>query len=194
MPSDKKRRSIIFSAPSGAGKTTIVRHLLGLPELNLAFSVSATTRALRGSEEHGHDYYFLSQSEFQTHIENGDLVEWEEVYPGKFYGTLKSELERLWEQGKTVVFDVDVVGGSNLKNVLGEDALAIFIQPPSLDVLRSRLEGRGTETQERIEERMAKASWEMEQKVHFDRILINDDLLRACETAADWIEAYTLER
>lgn len=194
MPSDKKRRSVIFSAPSGAGKTTIVRHLLGLPELNLAFSVSATTRALRGSEVHGHDYYFLSQSEFQTHIENGDLVEWEEVYPGKFYGTLKSELERLWEQGKTVVFDVDVVGGSNLKNVLGEDALAIFIQPPSLDVLRSRLEGRGTETQERIEERMAKASWEMEQKVHFDRILINDDLLHACETAADWIEAYTLER
>jgi len=194
MPSDKKRRSIIFSAPSGAGKTTIVRHLLGLPELNLAFSVSATTRALRGSEEHGHDYYFLSQSEFQTHIENGDLVEWEEVYPGKFYGTLKSELERLWEQGKTVVFDVDVVGGSNLKNVLGEEALAIFIQPPSLDVLRSRLEGRGTETQERIEERMAKASWEMEQKVHFDRILINDDLLRACETAEDWIKAYTLER
>lgn len=194
MPSDKKRRSVIFSAPSGAGKTTIVRHLLGLPELNLAFSVSATTRALRGSEVHGHDYYFLSQSEFQTHIENGDLVEWEEVYPGKFYGTLKSELERLWEQGKTVVFDVDVVGGSNLKNVLGEDALAIFIQPPSLDVLRSRLEGRGTETQERIEERMAKASWEMEQKVHFDRILINDDLLRACETASDWIEAYTLER
>jgi len=194
MPSDKKRRSVIFSAPSGAGKTTIVRHLLGLPELNLAFSVSATTRALRGSEVHGHDYYFLSQSEFQTHIENGDLVEWEEVYPGKFYGTLKSELERLWEQGKTVVFDVDVVGGSNLKNVLGEDALAIFIQPPSLDVLRSRLEGRGTETQERIEERMAKASWEMEQKVHFDRILINDDLLRACETAEDWIKAYTLER
>lgn len=194
MPSDKKRRSVIFSAPSGAGKTTIVRHLLGLPELNLAFSVSATTRALRGIEVHGHDYYFLSQSEFQTHIENGDLVEWEEVYPGKFYGTLKSELERLWEQGKTVVFDVDVVGGSNLKNVLGEDALAIFIQPPSLDVLRSRLEGRGTETQERIEERMAKASWEMEQKVHFDRILINDDLLRACETASDWIEAYTLER
>ena len=194
MPSDRKRRSVIFSAPSGAGKTTIVRHLLGLPELNLAFSVSATTRALRGSEVHGHDYYFLSQSEFQTHIENGDLVEWEEVYPGKFYGTLKSELERLWEQGKTVVFDVDVVGGSNLKNVLGENALAIFIQPPSLDVLRSRLEGRGTETQERIEERMAKASWEMEQKVHFDRILINDDLLRACETAADWIKAYTLER
>jgi len=194
MPSERKRRSVIFSAPSGAGKTTIVRHLLGLPELNLAFSVSATTRALRGSEVHGHDYYFLSQSEFQTHIENGDLVEWEEVYPGKFYGTLKSELERLWEQGKTVVFDVDVVGGSNLKNVLGEDALAIFIQPPSLDVLRSRLEGRGTETQERIEERMAKASWEMEQKVHFDRILINDDLLRACETAEDWIKAYTLER
>ena len=194
MPSDKKRRSVIFSAPSGAGKTTIVRHLLGLPELNLAFSVSATTRALRGSEVHGHDYYFLSQSEFHTHIENGDLVEWEEVYPGKFYGTLKSELERLWEQGKTVVFDVDVVGGSNLKNVLGEDALAIFIQPPSLDVLRSRLEGRGTESPERIDERMAKASWEMEQKGHFDRILINDDLLRACETAADWIEAYTLER
>jgi len=194
MPSDKKRRSVIFSAPSGAGKTTIVRHLLGLPELNLAFSVSATTRALRGIEVHGHDYYFLSQSEFQKHIENDDLVEWEEVYPGKFYGTLKSELERLWEQGKTVVFDVDVVGGSNLKNVLGEEALAIFIQPPSLDVLRSRLEGRGTETQERIEERMAKASWEMEQKVHFDRILINDDLLRACETAEDWIKAYTLER
>jgi guanylate kinase len=194
MPSERKRRSVIFSAPSGAGKTTIVRHLLGLPELNLAFSVSATTRALRGSEVHGHDYYFLSQSEFQKHIENDDLVEWEEVYPGKFYGTLKSELERLWEQGKTVVFDVDVVGGSNLKNVLGEDALAIFIQPPSLDVLRSRLEGRGTETQERIEERMAKASWEMEQKVHFDRILINDDLLRACETAEDWIKAYTLER
>ena len=193
MPSDKKRRSVIFSAPSGAGKTTIVRHLLGLPELNLAFSVSATTRALRGSEVHGHDYYFLTESEFRSHIENGDLVEWEEVYPGKFYGTMKSELDRLWEQGKIVVFDVDVVGGANLKNVLGEEALAIFIQPPSLDALRSRLEGRGTETPERIDERMAKASWEMEQKGHFDRILINDDLSRACDTAAKWVKAYTLD-
>lgn len=147
MPSNSTGKAVIFSAPSGSGKTTIVRRLLEDAQLNLAFSVSATTRPPRGKEVHGHDYYFLSSDEFNAQIASGGLVEWEEVYPGKFYGTLTSELNRLWDAGKTVVFDVDVVGGANLREKLGERALAIFIQAPSLDVLRERLERRGTKRQ-----------------------------------------------
>lgn len=190
MPSETPGKAVIFSAPSGAGKTTIVRRLLCHPELNLAFSVSATTRPPRGQEVDGVDYHFLSESAFKERIEAGALVEWEEVYPGKFYGTLQSELERLWAAGKTVLFDVDVVGGANLKKVLGERALAIFIQPPSLEVLRHRLESRGTDAPERIEERMAKAGWELEQSAHFDKVLINDDLETACDEALQWLKSY----
>lgn len=190
MCSDVSGKSVIFSAPSGAGKTTIVRHLLAQPELALAFSVSATTRPPRGNEVDGQDYFFLTEAEFKHHIDSGLLVEWEEVYPGKFYGTLKSELERLWLAGKTVLFDVDVVGGANLRQTLGERALAIFIQPPSLEVLNQRLQQRGTESPERIAERMAKAGWELEQRDKFDRVLINDDLELACATALKWVAEY----
>lgn len=190
MPSNTQGKAVIFSAPSGAGKTTIVRHLLECPELNLAFSVSATTRKPRGIEQDGVDYYFLSVEAFQARIDSGALVEWEEVYPGKFYGTLQAELERLWAAGKTVVFDVDVVGGANLRRLLGDRALAIFIQPPSLKVLRQRLESRGTDDPERIEERLAKAKWELEQHVHFDKVLINDDLTTAQAQAVEWLKAY----
>ena len=191
MPSDSTGKAVIFSAPSGAGKTTIVRHLLGHSELNLAFSISATTRPPRGAEVDGVDYHFLTEPAFRERIDTGALLEWEEVYPGKFYGTLHAELERLWSEGKTVLFDVDVVGGTNLKKALGDRALAIFIQPPSLEVLRHRLESRGTDAPERIDERMAKAGWELEQSGHFDRVLINDDLDTACEEALQWLTAYT---
>ena len=191
MPSDTHGKAVIFSAPSGAGKTTIVRHLLGHPELNLAFSVSATTRPPRGTEQDGVDYHFLTVEAFKERIDAGALLEWEEVYPGKFYGTLHTELERLWAEGKTVVFDVDVVGGANLRRMLGDSALAIFIQPPSLEVLRHRLESRGTDAPERIEERLAKAQWELEQHVHFDKVLINDDLTTAQAQALEWLKAYT---
>jgi len=191
MPSDTHGKAVIFSAPSGAGKTTIVRHLLGHPELNLAFSISATTRPPRGTEQDGVDYHFLTVEAFKARIDSGALLEWEEVYPGKFYGTLHAELERLWAAGKTVVFDVDVVGGANLRRLLGDSALAVFIQPPSLEVLRQRLERRGTDAPERIEERLAKAEWELEQHVHFDKVLINDDLAAAQAQALEWLRAYT---
>ncbi len=191
MPSDTHGKAVIFSAPSGAGKTTIVRHLLGHPELNLAFSISATTRPPRGTEQDGVDYYFLTVEAFKARIDSGAFLEWEEVYPGKFYGTLHAELERLWAAGKTVVFDVDVVGGANLRRLLGDSALAVFIQPPSLEVLRQRLERRGTDAPERIEERLAKAQWELEQHVHFDKVLINEALAPAQAQALEWLEAYT---
>ena len=191
MPSDTHGKAVIFSAPSGAGKTTIVRHLLGHPELNLAFSISATTRPPRGTEQDGVDYYFLTVEAFKARIDSGAFLEWEEVYPGKFYGTLHAELERLWAAGKTVVFDVDVVGGANLRRLLGDSALAVFIQPPSLDVLRQRLESRGTDAPERIEERLAKAQWELEQHVYFDKVLINDDLADAQAQALEWLKVYT---
>lgn len=191
MPSDTHGKAVIFSAPSGAGKTTIVRHLLGHPELNLAFSISATTRPPRGTEQDGVDYYFLTVEAFKARIDSGAFLECEEVYPGKFYGTLHAELERLWAAGKTVVFDVDVVGGANLRRLLGDSALAVFIQPPSLEVLRQRLERRGTDAPERIEERLAKAQWELEQHVHFDKVLINEALAPAQAQALEWLKAYT---
>jgi guanylate kinase len=137
------------------------------------------------------DYHFLTVEAFKERIDAGALLEWEEVYPGKFYGTLHTELERLWAAGKTVVFDVDVVGGANLRRLLGDSTLAIFIQPPSLEVLRHRLESRGTDDLDRIEERLAKAQWELEQHVHFDKVLINDDLTTAQAQALEWLKAYT---
>ncbi len=170
-----QNKLIIVSAPSGAGKTTIVRHLLSLP-LPLAFSVSATSRAPRTGEVNGRDYYFLSTEAFRQKIEAGEFLEWEEVYPGTYYGTLKSEVERIWNDGKSVVFDVDVVGGLNIKKAYGDKALAIFIQPPSVEVLRQRLRNRSTESEEKIATRIAKAEYELSFAPQFDLVLINNIL------------------
>ena len=170
---------IIFSAPSGAGKSTIVNHILGLhPELE--FSISATSRAPRGQEKHGAEYYFFTADEFRQMIAEDKFVEHEEVYPGSFYGTLRSEVERIWAKGHAIVFDIDVQGGVNLKRIFGDQAFSIFIQAPSVEVLRERLSGRGTDTDEAIERRVAKAASEMEFAAgKFDHVLVNDDLASA---------------
>ena len=167
---------VIFSAPSGAGKSTIVNHLLGIhPELE--FSISATSRAPRGQEQHGKEYYFFSADEFRQMIAEDKFVEYEEVYAGSFYGTLRSEVERIWAKGHAIVFDIDVQGGVNLKRIFGDKALSVFIQAPSVEVLRERLVGRGTDTEEAIERRVAKAASEMEFAAgKFDHVLINDNL------------------
>ena len=170
---------IIFSAPSGAGKSTIVNHILGLhPEIE--FSISATSRAPRGEEKHGVEYYFFTADEFRQMIAEDKFVEHEEVYPGSFYGTLKSEVERIWAKGHVIIFDIDVQGGVNLKRIFGDQALSVFIQAPSVEVLRRRLVGRGTDTQEAIERRVAKAQSEKEfASAKFDYVLVNDDLATA---------------
>ena len=170
---------VIFSAPSGAGKSTIVNHLLGIhPELE--FSISATSRAPRGQEQHGREYYFFSADDFRQMIAEDKFVEYEEVYAGSFYGTLRSEVERIWAKGHAIVFDIDVQGGVNLKRIFGDKALSVFIQAPSVEVLRERLVGRGTDTEEAIERRVAKAASEMEFAAgKFDYVLINDDLATA---------------
>ena len=167
---------VIFSAPSGAGKSTIVNHLLGIhPELE--FSISATSRAPRGQEQHGKEYYFFSADDFRQMIAEDKFVEYEEVYAGSFYGTLRSEVERIWAKGHAIVFDIDVQGGVNLKRIFGNKALSVFIQAPSVEVLRERLVGRGTDTEEAIERRVAKAASEMEFAAgKFDHVLINDNL------------------
>ena len=174
---------IIFSAPSGAGKSTIVNHLLGLhPELE--FSISATSRAPRGQEKHGVEYYFFSAEDFRNMIAEDKFVEYEEVYAGSFYGTLKSEVERIWAKGHAIVFDIDVQGGVNLKRIFGDQAFSIFIQAPSVDILRERLIGRGTDTEEAIEKRVAKAASEMEFAAgKFDHVLVNDNLQTALAEA-----------
>ena len=174
---------IIFSAPSGAGKSTIVNHLLGLhPELE--FSISATSRAPRGQEQHGVEYYFFAADDFRRMIAEDKFVEYEEVYAGSFYGTLRSEVERIWAKGHVIIFDIDVQGGVNLKRIFGEKAFSIFIQAPSVEVLRERLVGRQTDTLEAIEKRVAKASSEMEFAAgKFDYTLINDDLQTALSEA-----------
>lgn len=166
---------VIISAPSGAGKTTIVRHLLA-SGLNLAFSVSATTRAPRGTEADGLDYFFMSVPEFRKRIENNEFVEWEEVYKDLLYGTLKSEIERIWAKGNHVLFDVDVNGGLTLKKIFREKAIAIFIMPPSVEELENRLKDRGTDSEEKIRMRIDKAVEELKPADQFDDILINDDL------------------
>jgi guanylate kinase len=174
---------IIFSAPSGAGKSTIVNHILGIRN-DLEFSISATSRAPRGQEKHGVEYYFFSADEFRKMIEEDKFVEHEEVYPGSFYGTLKSEVERIWAKGNAIVFDIDVQGGVNLKRIFGEQALSVFIQAPSVEILRKRLIGRGTDTMEAIEKRVAKAESEMEFAAgKFDYVLVNDDLQTALAEA-----------
>ena len=169
---------IIFSAPSGAGKSTLINYLMQ-QGLSLSFSVSATSRAPRGTEQHGKEYYFLTTEEFRERIIEGDFLEYEEVYPGKYYGTLKSEVERLRSEGKHVIFDVDVVGGVNIKRFYGEDALSIFIKPPSVNVLRERLVGRGTDAPEVIATRIAKAVQELSYAPKFDKIVVNDNLEQA---------------
>lgn len=168
-------RYIIVSAPSGAGKTTIVRHLLSLP-LGLRFSVSATSRAPREGEMNGRDYFFFDENDFRQKISENAFLEWEEVYPGIFYGTLASEVGRILDEGHTAIFDVDVVGGLNLKKLFGEQALAIFIRPPSVDALLERLRTRSTETENKIATRIAKAEYELGFAAGFDKILFNDKL------------------
>lgn len=168
---------LIVSAPSGSGKSTIVHYLMEEhPEFRLAFSVSATSRPPRGKEQDGVDYYFLSPEEFRQHIQNGDFLEYEEVYEDRLYGTLKSQVEEKLAAGKNVVFDVDVKGGINIKRYYGDKALSIFIQPPSIEVLRERLIGRATDEIGQIKERLAKAEYEMSFAPQFDRIIVNDDL------------------
>ena len=171
-------KGIIFSAPSGSGKSTIVNHILGLyPELE--FSVSATSRAPRGREQDGREYYFFTADRFREMIEEGKFVEYEEVYPGSFYGTLKSEVERIWQKGHVIIFDVDVKGGVNLKRIFGDKALSVFISAPSVEVLRDRLEKRATDSPEAIAGRVAKAAEEMTYAGQFDYVLVNDDLEKA---------------
>ena len=180
---------IIFSAPSGAGKTTIVRHLLER-DLNLEFSVSATSRAKRHTETQGKDYYFISEEEFRIKIANNEFLEWEEVYHGTFYGTLKSEVERIRQNGKNVIFDVDVVGGCNIKNYYGDEALAVFVQPPSVEELRNRLISRSTDSMEVIEKRLQKAAFELTFANQFDCIIVNNQLDKALEKAEKCINEF----
>jgi guanylate kinase len=174
--SGKGGKAIIFSAPSGSGKTTIVHHLLN-KNSDLGFSISAATRDKRGrKEENGKDYYFLTPEEFKHKIDADEFVEWEEVYAGNFYGTLKSEVERIWSEGKNVIFDVDVKGGINLKKYFGDKALAIFVKVPSMEILKERLKDRGTESEESLSRRIFKANFEMSFQDKFDAVLLNEDL------------------
>ncbi|WKB79840.1 guanylate kinase [Cellulophaga omnivescoria] len=186
----KGGKLIIFSAPSGSGKTTIVRHLLAKEHLNLAFSVSATSRPKRGKEKNGEHYYFLSLSEFKNHIKNDDFLEWEEVYRDNFYGTLKTEVERLWAEGKNVIFDIDVVGGLRIKKKFPEQTLAVFVKPPSIDELKIRLKKRSTESDDKINMRIAKASVELATAPQFDTVIKNYDLDTALAEAEKLVEDF----
>ena len=180
---------VIFSAPSGSGKTTIVRALLArYPQLE--FSVSATSRAPRGTETDGVDYHFLTPEAFMQAVADDRFVEWEEVYAGTCYGTLRSEVERIWAKGHTILFDVDVIGGLNLRRIFGDDACAIFIMPPSIEVLRQRLEGRGTDAPEVIERRLEKAAFELTKAPEFDRVVLNDRLDEAIAEASQILENF----
>lgn len=182
---------VIFSAPSGSGKSTIINYLLN-QGLRLKFSISATSRAPRGEEQDGREYYFLSPEEFRQRIEAGDFLEYEEVYKDKYYGTLKSEVERILASGDNVIFDVDVVGGCNIKQFYGSRALSVFIQPPSIDELRRRLESRGTDAPDVIESRLAKAQYELSFSPRFDVVIVNDDLARAEAEALRCIQNFLL--
>ncbi len=186
----KQGKLIVFSAPSGSGKTTIVRHLLKDDNLNLAFSISATSREKRGTEEHGKDYYFLSLKDFKQHIKDDNFLEWEEVYRDNFYGTLKSEVERLWALGKNVIFDIDVSGGLRIKRKFPEQTLAVFVKPPSIDELKIRLKKRKTESEDKINMRIAKASAELATAPLFDVIIENDNLEKALTEAENLVGAF----
>ncbi len=183
----KGGKLIVFSAPSGSGKTTIVQYLLKQPELNLEFSVSATSRNPREGEVAGKDYYFISLKEFKQHIKNNDFLEWEEVYRDNFYGTLKTEIERIWAKGKNVIFDIDVVGGLRIKKKFPKETLAVFVKPPSVDELKIRLKKRKTESEEKINMRIAKASVEMATAPQFDYIIENDQLEKALREAKELV-------
>ena len=186
----EKGKLIVFSAPSGSGKTTIVRHLLGIPELNLEFSISATSREPRGEEIHGKDYYFISLSEFKNHIKANDFLEWEEVYRDNFYGTLKSEIERIWALGKNVIFDIDVAGGLRIKSKFPTETIAVFVKPPSIDELKIRLKKRSTESDDKINMRIAKASVELATAPQFDKIIKNYDLDVAKEEVYQLVKSF----
>ncbi len=183
---------VIFSAPSGSGKSTIVKYLL-TRGLGLEFSISATCRAPRGEEQNGREYFFFSPEEFKSKVANNEFLEWEEVYPGCCYGTLKSEVERIWAKGNTVVFDVDVIGGLNIKKIFGEQALSIFIEAPSIEILRKRLVGRGTDSMDKIDQRVAKAEYEMTFAPQFDTIVVNDKVEDAYADAERVIRKFISE-
>lgn len=190
---NKGGKLIVFSAPSGSGKTTIVRHLLGIEELNLEFSISAATRAPRGEEVSGKDYYFMSIEDFKKHIKAEDFVEWEEVYRDNFYGTLKSEVERIWALGKNVIFDIDVAGGLRIKHKFPEQTLAVFVKPPSVDELKRRLKERSTESDDKINMRIAKAHVELATAPQFDTIIKNYDLDIAKQEAYELVKKFVTE-
>ncbi len=185
-----KGKLIVFSAPSGSGKTTIVKHLLEQPELNLEFSISAATRNPRDGEINGKDYYFISLEDFKKHIKHEDFVEWEEVYRDNFYGTLKSEVERIWALGKNVIFDIDVAGGLRIKKKFPEETLAVFVKPPSIDELKIRLKKRSTESEDKINMRIAKASVELATAPQFDTIIKNYDLDTAKQDAYNLVKEF----
>jgi guanylate kinase len=182
-------KAIIVSAPSGAGKTTIVKHLLSVVP-RLEFSISACSRAKRAEETDGKDYYFISVDDFKTRISQREFVEWEEVYPGSYYGTLKSEMDRIWLEDKIPIFDVDVQGALNLKKYFGSKALGVFIQPPSIGELEKRLRNRGSETEETLQKRVKKAVYELTFSKHFDVIIINDDLKSKCREIVNLVESF----
>ena len=186
---EKRGKLVIFSAPSGSGKSTIIQSLLNR-DLNLSFSISATSSAPRGTEKNGVEYYFISPEEFRQRIANGEFLEYEEVYAGKFYGTLKSEVERILDSGRNVIFDVDVVGGLNIKKYYGDQALALFIQPPSIEELEKRLKHRATDAPEVIASRVAKAEYELSFAPRFDHIIVNDILEKAQEEAYQTIRQF----
>ncbi|WP_339884056.1 guanylate kinase [Polaribacter vadi] len=188
--SDFKGKLFVFSAPSGSGKTTIVRHLLQQEKFNLEFSISATSREPRGFEKNGVDYYFISLKDFKNHIKADDFLEWEEVYRDNFYGTLKSEVERIWEQKKHVIFDIDVVGGLRIKKKYPKETLSVFVKPPSVDELKIRLKKRKTESEEKINMRIAKASVELATAPQFDKIIKNYDLPIALKEAEDLMSEF----
>ena len=208
-------KAILFSAPSGCGKTTIIKELMNVDRMDvdtligsrknvstyqhinlstlLSFSISATSRAPRGEEQNGKDYYFLSREEFMSRVAKDEFLEWEEVYSGTCYGTLKSEIERIWQAGKVIVFDVDVNGGRNIKKYFGKDALSIFVMPPSVEVLEQRLRSRGTDSEEAIVKRLARSTEELKQAPQFDVTIVNDDLQRAVEETRQVIERFINE-
>ncbi|MBR4773726.1 MAG: guanylate kinase [Bacteroidales bacterium] len=185
-------KAILFSAPSGCGKTTIIKELMQYFDC-FEFSVSATSRAPRGEEVDGRDYYFLSREEFMRRVERDEFLEWEEVYQGTCYGTLKSEVERIWNKGGVIVFDVDVNGGRNIKRYFGADALSIFVLPPSMEVLEQRLRSRGTDSEEAIVKRLARSAEELKQAPQFDVTIVNDDLQRAVQETRTTIEHFLSE-